>query len=63
MPAALLGGAATAALAYLTDYHVVPRRLTPGVEKRLTGRSLFLVFGALAVGLSAGAWLRRRRVR
>ncbi len=34
--AALIGGATTAALAYVTDYYVVPRRLTPGFEKRLS---------------------------
>ncbi|MGZ8242108.1 hypothetical protein [Methylomagnum sp.] len=48
---ALAGGAAVAGLAYLTDYHVVPERLTPGFEKRLSGRSMAAVFGALALSL------------
>lgn len=48
---ALTGGAAVAGLAYLTDYHLVPERLTPGFEKRLSGRSMAVVFGALALSL------------
>jgi hypothetical protein len=61
VPAALLGGAAVAGLAYLTDYHLVPKRLTPGYEKRVSGRSLALIFGALGLSLGAGALLARRR--
>ncbi|BAU47639.1 hypothetical protein SVA_1060 [Sulfurifustis variabilis] len=53
--AALAGGAATAGIAYLTDYRLVPGRLTPGYEKRVSGRSLFLIYGALALALAAGA--------
>lgn len=48
---ALLGGVATAALAYVTDYYVVPRRLTPGFEKRLSPLSMFAVYAALAASL------------
>ena len=36
----LLGGGVVAALAYLVDYHLVPKRLTPGWEERVSGRSL-----------------------
>jgi hypothetical protein len=57
---ALAGGAAIAAAAYVTDYHVVPRRLTPGFEKRLSGRSMFWIYSALAAGLAAG-WVMRPR--
>jgi hypothetical protein len=60
---ALAGGAATAAIAYLTDYHLVPKRLTPGYEKRVSGRSLFLIYAVLALTLGAGVWLGRRRRR
>ncbi|HLT89932.1 MAG TPA: hypothetical protein VKZ85_03225 [Woeseiaceae bacterium] len=48
---ALLGGAAVAALAYLVDYHLVPKRLTPGWEERVSDRSLAAIFGAMAVSL------------
>lgn len=58
---ALAGGAAVAAAAYVTDYHIVPKRLTPGFEKRLSGRSLFGVYVAMALSLSAGALLSRKR--
>jgi hypothetical protein len=46
---ALLGGGAVAALAYATDYYVVPKRLTPGWEERVTNRSLALVYVVLAL--------------
>ena len=49
----LAGGAAIAALAYVNDYHLMPRRLTPGYELRLSGRSLAAIFGVLALGLAA----------
>lgn len=49
---ALASGAAVSALAYVTDYHVVPRRLTPGFELRLPGRALAAIYAALALGLS-----------
>ena len=48
---AIIGGVATAALAYVTDYHVVPKRLTPGFEKRLSSPSMFAVYVALAASL------------
>lgn len=47
--------AAIAATAWCVDYHVVPRRLTPGFEAHLSRRSLAWVYGALALGLLAGA--------
>lgn len=52
---ALLGGALVSAAAYVTDYHIVPERLTPGFEKRLSNRSLLGVYTALALGLAAGS--------
>lgn len=56
---ALLAGAATAALAYITDYHVVPKRFTPGFEKRLSPLGLLGVYSVLAVCLAAGSLTRR----
>lgn len=56
---AVAGGAAVAALAYVTDYHVVPPRLTPGFEKRLSNRSLLKVYATLALGLGLGSLLKR----
>ena len=50
---AVTAGAATSALAYVIDYHVVPERFTPGFEKRLPDRSLGLIYAVLALGLAA----------
>ena len=58
---ALVGGATVSALAYVTDYHVVPSRLTPGFEKRLSNRSLFAVYGCLAAALAMGALASGKR--
>jgi hypothetical protein len=54
-PQALAGGIATSAAAALIDYSVVPRRLTPGFENRLSAPSMVGEFGAIAVGLTLGA--------
>jgi len=51
--AAVVSGVATSVLAYVADYHVVPRRLTPGFELSLSRRSFPWLYGALAVGLCA----------
>ncbi|HET9694709.1 MAG TPA: hypothetical protein VFP48_09995 [Steroidobacteraceae bacterium] len=57
---ALLGGAAVAAAAYVTDYHVVPQRLTPGWEARISRRSLAVAYTVLALTLPLRGLLRRR---
>lgn len=62
-PAALLGSTATAGLAYLVDYHVIPRRLTPGWEHRVSRGSLFMTLGAMATGLTVGTMLTRQERR
>jgi hypothetical protein len=59
---ALVGGAAVSALAYVTDYYLVPKRFTPGFEKRLSNRSLCGVYTTLALSLAAGSLLRRFRI-
>ncbi|HEX8833589.1 MAG TPA: hypothetical protein VF719_05285 [Abditibacteriaceae bacterium] len=57
----LAGGAAVAAVAYVTDYHLVPPRFTPGFEKRLSSRSLLVIYIVLALSLGLGG-LRRRNL-
>ena len=52
-------GAFVAALAYLVDYHVVPPRLTPGFEKPLSNKSLFVIYVVLAAALAGGALARK----
>jgi hypothetical protein len=49
----ILDAAAVTAGAYITDYYLVPKRFTPGFEKRVSGKSLFAIYVALAVGLAA----------
>ncbi|HEY0978183.1 MAG TPA: hypothetical protein VGE21_12000 [Flavobacteriales bacterium] len=58
---ALMSGATTAALAYVTDYHVVPKRFTPGFEKRLSPLALVGVYAVLALALAAGSMSRQAR--
>jgi len=55
MAGALLGGACVSALAYVTDYGIVPRRLTPGFETRLSNRALLGIYAVLAVSLGLGS--------
>jgi hypothetical protein len=59
--AAAASAAAVAALAYVVDYHLVPRRLTPGWELRLSRRSVALGFIALGAGLGVAQLARARR--
>jgi hypothetical protein len=66
LPRALAAGALTAALAYVVDYKLAPRRLQPGFDVRLGPASLFLVYASFAGGLALAAPLRallRRQTR
>src|SRR5690606_37216615 len=47
--------AGIAALAYVVDYHVVPRRLSPGFEHRIGGAGMWAAYAAFAVGLYLGS--------
>ncbi|MEJ1158717.1 hypothetical protein [Prosthecomicrobium sp. N25] len=55
----LRDAALMALVAAVVDYGVVPRRVTPGWETVLPPRSIGLVYGALAIGLAAGALMSR----
>jgi hypothetical protein len=55
----LAGGALVSLLAWVVDYRVVPPRLTPGIEARLSGRSIFVTYVVLALVLAIGAAGRR----
>jgi hypothetical protein len=55
LPNALAGGIALSAVAYVVDYTVTPKRLTPGYEHRLDGPDMFAVYAALAAGFALGA--------
>ena len=58
---ALLPALATAATACFVDYRLTPRRLEPGFEKRLSRRSLALVYAAFGAGLALAAMAGRSR--
>ncbi len=53
----LLPAAGTSALACFVDFRLTPRRLTPGFERRLSRKSLAVVYLAFGIGLAAGAVL------
>lgn len=61
MALTLAGGVAIAGLAYIVDYHVVPERLTPGFEKRLSDSSLLTIYAALAASLPIRAAFGREQ--
>jgi hypothetical protein len=58
----VIDAAAVASVAAVVDLAVVPKRLTPGFERRLTRQGLVWVYAAFAAGLALGglATLRRR---
>lgn len=64
-PRSLLGaarnGVLLSGLAYVTDYYVVPRRLNPGFEQRLSKQSLFGTYVVLAGSYALSAALTRQR--
>jgi hypothetical protein len=62
-PAKLLRDALVmSAIAAAVDYGITPKRLTPGWEHVLSKRSMLVAYGALALGLAAGAMLARNRI-
>ena len=50
----------TSVTANVVDFRLTPQRLRPGFEKRLSNRSLLLVYGAFALGLASVRLARRR---
>lgn len=57
---AVTKGVAVSALAYVTDYLLVPKRFTPGFEKRLSPLGMLTMYGSLAGALALGEWVARR---
>lgn len=53
--------AAVTAIAATVDLKLVPHRLTPGFQERLSDRSLVLTYAAFAAGLAIAGALTRRR--
>jgi hypothetical protein len=55
--------ATTALVAYVIDYHAVPKRVTPGFETHLPKHSLAMTYVALGAGFTIAALIRQRRLR
>jgi hypothetical protein len=53
--------ALSSAGAYVVDYYLTPRRLRPGFEKHVSASSMFVVYGAFALGLAAASITRDRK--
>lgn len=51
---------ASAATAYVVDYHLTPPRLRPGFKKHLSPAGMFAVYAAFAAGLAITGVLRDR---
>ena len=58
----LVPAALTAVTAYAVDFHLTPKRFTPGFENRLSKKSLYIAYGTFALGLAAPALLKRYRL-
>jgi hypothetical protein len=58
---AALDAATVTAVAAVVDLAVVPKRLTPGFERRLSKPSLGVVYAGFAIGLAVGGALALRR--
>jgi hypothetical protein len=56
---AIVPAIVTTTAAYVVDFYVIPKRLTPGFEHRLSRRSLLLVYGTFAFGLATAALVER----
>ncbi len=46
-------GAAASTSAYVIDYHIVPDRFKPGIEKRMSVQGVLLAYAVLALTLAA----------
>lgn len=57
---AMADAAAITAVAAAVDLRLVPQRLTPGFERRISRRGLVWVYASFAAGLALGACFRRR---
>lgn len=60
-PAGILASAAaTSAFAAFTDHKLAPRPMQPGYQKRLSNKSLGVVYASIAVGMALGAMFLRK---
>ena len=55
---AVLVAVALSVLAYITDFHIVPKRFTPGFEHILSKRAIYVTYVFLAISFVIGAMMR-----
>jgi hypothetical protein len=55
VPGTVAAAVATTAVGNFVDFQLTPDRLTPGFEKRLSHRALFVTYAAFALGLAVGS--------
>jgi len=55
----LVSAIAVRTTAYMVDFYVVPQRLSPGFEQRLSKGALLVVYGVFAAGLATGTLIHR----
>jgi fructose-1,6-bisphosphatase/inositol monophosphatase family enzyme len=48
--------------AYVVDYYLTPPRLRPGFKKHVRTQSMFVIYGAFALGLACASIIRDRNV-
>lgn len=60
VPRALATGAAVTTLAYITDFHLVPKRFSPGFAEHLSQRALKGAHATLAFAFAASSLFRER---
>ena len=58
---AFVDAAAVTAIAALVDLKLIPERLTPGFERRLSRPGLAWTYVGFGLGLALGGWLLQRR--
>jgi len=57
---AVTGALVASGVACFVDYHLTPKRLSPGFEHRLTTREMMNEYAWVAVGLALGSMLMRQ---
>jgi hypothetical protein len=55
---AVLMAIALTIIAFITDFHIVPKRFTPGFEKVVSRYALYTVYLCLAIGFIFGGMYR-----
>jgi hypothetical protein len=58
--AGIADGFAMSLAAYVVDYFLVPKRYTPGIERRLTKQAIFVIYAVLALTFASSRFWNNR---